>query len=436
MLSIWIDYLRYVLETVLASVILAMGVLKKNRFALRTAVMAGLLLLSCVILAWIQTVLIPDPDVLRMTVQYFLLSLLSVGILVFLYDGSPWNLLFSFINGSMLRMCARKFFDVTTEWVQASGDAASGITQGSPLRYLLYYGIMAAIYLLAFLLFGRTYRRNGSYQMSKGIVAVYAVMLSINFLLNRIEPVLRDISLLYYTELALSEAAYYILMLTVQYFLFRMTQSASEAASARELWRKDRQQYEQMKENIETINIKCHDLRHHIREIQQHADGTDSLFLDEVASSISIYDSSIKTGNDALDVVLTEKRLLCERSGIQLTTMADGTALRGMDDSDIYSLFGNLLDNAIEYETTVPDPEKRFISLTVRNMMGKASVHIENYFEGSIELKDGLPATTKADSSLHGYGLKSVRRIADKYDGSFFTQQKDGMFQVSLLLSV
>ena len=77
-----------------------------------------------------------------------------------------------------------------------------------------------------------------------------------------------------------------------------------------------------------------------------------------------------------------------------------------------------------------------FISLKVGNAMQCADIHIENYFEGEIRLTDGLPATTKADDTSHGFGLRSVRRIVNKYGGTLLIKSEDGMFQVNILLQL
>ena len=54
------------------------------------------------------------------------------------------------------------------------------------------------------------------------------------------------------------------------------------------------------------------------------------------------------TGNHALDVILTEKSLICKQKEIKLTCMADGKQLAFMQTTDLYSIFGNLLNNSIE----------------------------------------------------------------------------------------
>ncbi len=428
MLSLFIDYSRFAIETTIAAILLAMGVTGRKHLLFRSVLAIPGEVLLCFCLAWLSTALLL-PDVFA----YFFLSLMPMGVLFILYEGSFWNRLFSFINGAMLRMCARKVFEAVTACISGFTSFGELIDRGRPIRYILYYCIMTALFTVFRLTLGRTFRKGKSHA-DRSVLLIYLMMMAINLVLNHLEPVLENAAPVYFIELVFCEAAYSALMLLLQYVLFSMMQHQEEAITARELWRKDRSQYEQMKENIETINMKCHDLRHHIREIQQNSGNTGSGFLEEVAQSISIYDSLTKTGSDALDVVLTEKKLRAESAKIQMTIMADGLAVQGMAETDIYSLFGNLLDNAIEYENTLPETEKRFISVVVKKQLGLVSIRVENYFEGKLYMENGLPVTTKGDRSFHGYGLKSVRKIVDKYGGTLSVSSSDSMFHVNILL--
>ena len=71
--------------------------------------------------------------------------------------------------------------------------------------------------------------------------------------------------------------------------------------------------------------------------------------MEDIRKSVAIYDAKIETGNRLLDVLLTEKSLYCEQNGITLSCMADGEKLSFLEDSDLYCLFGNVVDNALKY---------------------------------------------------------------------------------------
>ncbi len=200
------------------------------------------------------------------------------------------------------------------------------------------------------------------------------------------------------------------------------------------LWEQKKEQYEITKENIELVNMKCHDLRHQLRTIAGR-ESVSADAIDEMEQVIDIYDSVVKTGNDALDIILTEKSLLCNRRKIRLSCMADGSRLSFMSDADLYALFGNLTDNAIEAVKDLP-VEKRTISLSIREVKGFLSVNIHNLYEGSLAFENGLPVTTKSDAVNHGYGMKSVRMICLKYGGEMTVKADGGAFNLNLIFPV
>ena len=103
-----------------------------------------------------------------------------------------------------------------------------------------------------------------------------------------------------------------------------------------------------------------------------------------------------------------------------------------MEEREICSLFGDLLDNALEACEKVTDKERKKISIKIEQHMQMLFLEIKN---GT----DKLPAksghtflTSKQDKSLHGYGLKSVERIVTRYDGDLAYEMEDGMFVVSI----
>ena len=151
---------------------------------------------------------------------------------------------------------------------------------------------------------------------------------------------------------------------------------------------------------------------------------------------IEAYDSSFRTGNVALDVVLTRENFNCKEKNVKLTCVANGACLNFMSEVDVYSLFGNILDNAIEASEKLEDPEKRIISLTVSQEGYFVNIHAENYFCDHLTFTDGLPETTKLDTVYHGYGLKSIRMLVQKYEGSLKISTNEDRFVLDILFSV
>jgi hypothetical protein len=190
-------------------------------------------------------------------------------------------------------------------------------------------------------------------------------------------------------------------------------------------------------ENIELINLKCHDIKHQIASLKEiRGEQNFEAMVSGVEKSVSIYDANVVTGNTSLDIVLTEKSLICERRGIRLASIVDGKSLDFIEQSDIYSLFGNALDNAIEALSTLKEEDKRFINLNVFSKGKLLTIHMENYLENENAFADGLPLTTKEDKRFHGYGMKSIRYIVEKYQGSLNVSEDNHLFRLNILVPI
>jgi hypothetical protein len=194
-------------------------------------------------------------------------------------------------------------------------------------------------------------------------------------------------------------------------------------------------QYQQSKESIEIINFKYHDLKNQIIALRAEEDPEKrNEFLTQMENEIKSYEAQYKTGHHVLDTLLASKNMYCIKNAITLTCVADGTLLNGIDVIDICTIFGNALDNAIEYEQKVDEEEKRLIHVSVFAQKGFLMIRFENYFEGELKLEGDLPATTKDNSYYHGYGLKSIRYAVQKYDGVVNVDHKDNWFELKILI--
>ena len=185
-----------------------------------------------------------------------------------------------------------------------------------------------------------------------------------------------------------------------------------------QLWKDTQVRYQFSKDAMAVVNQHYHDMKHQINALaNMENDEKRRGILSEMENDIAIYDAVVRTGNDLLDTVLTEKKLICHSKEIRMSCMADGEQLKFMDEIDLYTLLGNALDNAIEANEKIADVAKRWISIQIQNKKGIILVEIVNPFVGSIKLKNGLPITSKGDKLSHGYGTQSIRSIVEKYNG-------------------
>ena len=204
----------------------------------------------------------------------------------------------------------------------------------------------------------------------------------------------------------------------------------------KQIWHRHQTQYENSQSNIEIINRKCHDLKHQIAALRDMDYEERTKQIDELESSVRIYDAAVKTGNTVLDTVLTEKSLYCEKHQINMTCTADGRKLSFINMVDLYIMFGNALDNAIESVSKLVDVEKRVIQVSIYPENELLMIRIRNYCEENYSTENGLPNTSKQDKDYHGFGLKSIQYTADKYNGNLSVLSKDNFFLLQILIPI
>ena len=193
--------------------------------------------------------------------------------------------------------------------------------------------------------------------------------------------------------------------------------------------------YEMSHDGIVTLQTKCHDLKHQIAAIRSEAGKADfEGHLTELEDSINEYSTVIECGNQTVDIVLTEKNILCLPHKIKFSYMIDGSLFRFLTEREIYSLFGNALDNALESASKVTDPSGRMITLKSNLRSGLVVLQVENTYEGDRTVQEnGLFQTTKSGSG-HGFGLRSIQHIAEKHQGSMSVRAENGIFKLSVVM--
>lgn len=194
-------------------------------------------------------------------------------------------------------------------------------------------------------------------------------------------------------------------------------------------------QYKLSRESIDLVNRKYHDLKHQISVLRSETDdAVRNAYLDHMEKEIKIYEAQYKTGNKILDTILTSQNLYCMKHGIDMVCVADGALLNFMEVMDICTIFGNALDNAVECELKIEDKKKRMINLKVFRQKQFAIIGCMNYCEDIVQMKEGLPLTSKKDHAYHGFGVKSIQAAAQKYDGTISVSVEKNWFRLLVMI--
>lgn len=297
----------------------------------------------------------------------------------------------------------------------------------------IYPVALVPMYVIGYAAFARPLRGKNIENIGYGmILPLFAGMaLCVSVFTNVFNAISPDIDSLAYTVFALFDLVNCMFMLALLREIVDRERAEEDTTVLQRMLEQQKSQLESSKETIDLINIKSHDLK---KQLAAFGDRIDPEEIREMSELVEIYDSSVQTGNETLDILLKQRSLTCERHGIRFERMVDGRLLSFMRPADIYALFGNAIDNALEALERVTDDSRRYLSLGVRENRGMVAIRVENPYVGELEFVDGLPRTTKGDERYHGFGTRSIRMIVERYHGYCSIDADDGLFVLTILM--
>ena len=285
-----------------------------------------------------------------------------------------------------------------------------------------------AIYLVFLLTIGLYSARHECYRkadMRFNAISIGIVIICIG--LSRVAGFYHDSSSITVSFYAIAAC---LMALIVQLVLSKTVELQYENNTIHFLWEEDRRQYDLSKKTMDIINIKYHDLKHILHDLNLPKEETEA-----IKNAVRVYGSKMKTGNEALDVLLSENTLRLSEEGILLTYTGNGQDLGFMSATDVYTLFGNAVENAVEAVKRLSDPEKRVIDIVSERHGNLVNIRVSNYYEGTVAMEEGLPVTTKnVEKGFHGFGMKSMKLVAEKYGGSITCSTDQDIFDLSIYL--
>ena len=420
----------FVLELVLAAWVYCHYYERRENFAIRAAAAIGLMLLNSVLWHHLSGI-IPSKAwaISAMGIaKYLLFFLIGYGSIQLCMRCEKSEAMFCMTCALATQHLSYVLYDDVL--------ALSGWAYDSVQAVAIISAVMLLVYLAAYYLFVRKMKQHPelSFQNRENLIVGGLLILFTIVIKFIMEPYLSARSMTkLYVLVSIYDIVCCVLALMLERGLFRNQALTDEKNFLTQLVHMQEEQYRTSKANVEMVNIKCHDMKHQISHITST---TDPDAIRELEQIISVYDSSLQTGNEILDVCLMEKKLLCEKNSIKLDCIANGQCLSFMQPSDLFSLFGNALDNAMEAVCKLDDVEKRIIFVSVKEELGMAIIHVENNYTGELIMADGIPRTSKDDEFYHGYGVKSIRMVVEKYDGNMALLPQNGIFNLNITIPV
>lgn len=416
----WVANVVFMIEILVAELLFLYPAEKRRHFALRLI----LSLAACVVIA----VLFPASGRSESQLEQFLHF-----IILFLVSAAAMGLCFRLRISALVSSCTAGYAVEHIAYHIVKIAMRYGFMEGVRLgalsnRVTCEAALFPVIYLLFFATIGLYSAKNQCYKkadMRFNVLSIGIIFLCIG--LTRVSGYFGDSNSV---TVSLYAIAAVLMALIVQLILSKVVELQLINETMSLLWEKERQHYEQSKRAIDTINIKYHDLKHMLRDLK--------LPQEEIAaieSAVQVYGGQVRTGSEALDILLTENTLQLEEEGITLTYMGNGGDFGFMSTMDVYSLFGNAVNNAVEAVRRVKDPEKRIINIVTERKGDLVSINISNFFVGELIFEDDLPATTKKEEEgFHGFGMRSMKLIAEKYGGGLTAAADKDVFNLGIYL--
>lgn len=172
--------------------------------------------------------------------------------------------------------------------------------------------------------------------------------------------------------------------------------------------------YDILDKQNQQLMIYAHDAKNHLAAIQDLSDDPQIQgYVDKLTGELERYTQSCHSGNKLMDVILNRYALECEKKGLRFDYDVKVCNLGDIEDMDLVTILGNLLDNAIE--AAEKSQEKTvYLETSLRNAY--QVIVIQN---SSLPPREsyGRLQTSKPDQSMHGFGLKSVAKCLKKYQG-------------------
>lgn len=441
MSSLFFYKILFIVEILVSEYLFAFRMPKRKHFPLRV--------IGAVLVSFLMTFLYPLP------LQYAYTSWYTAIMFIFLFAIAFLHIKFVFkISWSYAFFCAIASYTIrhfaygiyvlvfsSIGWINSSDLYSSNpldlanFDQRTIIIILSYVDIFLFCYWGVYILFASKLKAAETIKFKSTTLLLFTgLILMVDVVINAIVTYMTDTRLkdcvLYFYNILCCALVFYI-----EYSLINTKDMSNEMATMQEALRQAQKQYDLQKENIKIINLKCHDMKHQINEYALKGK-IDQDFVKDLQEAISIYDANIKTGNEVLDIILTEKSLLCNEKDIRLTCMVGECDLFFFKEGDLYSFFGNILDNAINAVSSMENKDKKCIGVNIHQIEKFIAIKVDNYFSGEIDLSDdGLPLTKK-DKNYHGFGMQSIKMITEKYGGTLNVEIDGDVFILNIMFPV
>ena len=200
----------------------------------------------------------------------------------------------------------------------------------------------------------------------------------------------------------------------------------------------DARYYKLENEKNESLEILRHDMNNHLNTMLGME--TNSDLKDYITSIMEQYNIKKRTtfsNNNVLNGLISEYSSKCYTENIEFVVDIRPGTIDDIAATDIVALFGNILSNAYEAAKKCEEINEKYIELVVKRKHETTFIKCVNSCAVPPKIIGGNFISIKKDSDRkHGYGMKSIDKIVNKYHGSHIEQFDENEFTISIILMI
>ena len=199
----------------------------------------------------------------------------------------------------------------------------------------------------------------------------------------------------------------------------------------------ERSEYALAEQKLQLGRRYRHDMRHHyaaIKGLVQQGDTDAALaYVEQLGEGLAELEQRAYCKNPLVNAVLSACMEKAEGLGIAVDLNLDIPEQIPFDDSDICAVLANAAENAVNACAKIAEGERRISVAAAYDGKNKLTVSVQNSTAGRVPLgEDGFPAAERTEE--HGWGLVSVRHIAEKYSGMLQCTANERSFTLRAVL--
>lgn len=143
--------------------------------------------------------------------------------------------------------------------------------------------------------------------------------------------------------------------------------------------------------------------------------------------------SAVDTNHSIINAILNTKLSFAKSQGIKtLCSSVKQIHAEKIEEIDLCHLIGNMMDNAIEAALKISSEKTKYVEVSITERNAMILITVRNSYE-DVLIDEGL-STSKDNKANHGFGVKTIRKIAKKYQGSADFYTEGDLFCCSVML--